>query len=326
MQIPTVNCEPRVLGASEQLGASVAASAAARTAGVAAPELACDGALGASRAPFYKAMPCLPSFCLRADEVAPATRGYALTNCELTDPRATSASLPAKPAQSGNGAARATAGASQAAATEKASTASAASKKATAKKSELAFLSDKNLSIQEKLFQFMALMTKKNDKELEDAMKDYEQKKAEAAKDGGGGFFGVIGDLFGGIASAFGPVGDLILSGAESLLDELGGPLLAGVATALGMPALAPTALQLGDKLGEGLSSALSSSRAAASSSSSKAASSSSSTKDSGEFDEKLEMLKLQRMVEKQNTMYAAITNVLKSIHDSQMMAVQNIR
>jgi hypothetical protein len=37
-------------------------------------------------------------------------------------------------------------------------------------------------------------------------------------------------------------------------------------------------------------------------------------------------MFKLQRLVEKQSAMFSALTNAMKSMHDSQMTAVQNIR
>ena len=43
-------------------------------------------------------------------------------------------------------------------------------------------------------------------------------------------------------------------------------------------------------------------------------------------MDEKLEMLNLQRLVEKQDAMFAALSNVLKSFNDTRMAVVQNLR
>ncbi len=300
--------------------------------------------------PFYRAMPTSTAFAPRPDTIAPALRGYAL-----------SASTPSPPSS----AARAN-GATSKSATSKSTGKTTASTSSTAR--ELAFLDDKHLSIEDKLFQFMVLMTKKSDQELIDAMKEYEGKKKTAAQgktsstssekpasqpqheSSGGGLFGFLGDALGGIGKA-------LIGGAESLVKDLGGPVLAGVATAVGLPFLAPVALQIGGSLGadiiEGVASsvglgtrsssasgsapkspsAASKSSGATSSRSSTSARStttssakSSATATDSEFDEKLEMFKLQRLVEKQSAMFAALTNAMKSMHDSQMTAVQNIR
>ena len=320
-----------------------------------------------SAAPFYKVLPAnIPA--VDADRFAPAARGYApgLALVE-TASRATPTAV-------------ASAAKAKASSTSKSSTKKTTAKKTTSSTTsasrELAFLDDKHLSIEEKLFQFMALMTKKNDQELVNAMKQYEAKKTAASQssstasktssasasklssspenggssseqksllspDGGGGLFGFLGDALGGI-------GEAIVGGAETLAKDLGGPALASVATAVGMPFLAPVALKIGGDLGAGLVDGLASmaglSAKPASRSSSSAAKSGStssgtksSTKSSGassttaaadaeEFDEKLEMLKLQRLVEKQNAMFSALTNAMKAMHDMQMTAVQNIR
>jgi hypothetical protein len=209
----------------------------------------------------------------------------------------------------------------------------------------------------------MVHMTKKNDQELIDAMKEYEGKKAAQSSASsektstssektsgasekkpllnpdGGGLFGFLGDVLG-------SVGKTIVGGAESLAKDLGGPALASVATALGMPFLAPVALKIGGDLSSGLIEGVAStvglgksSATRSSGSTAKSGGASSGTKatslttkktsaaaDPEEFDEKLEMFKLQRLVEKQNAMFSALTNAMKSMHDSQMTAVQNIR
>ncbi len=321
-----------------------------------APDGAAPSWALAASPPFYRAMPASTAFATRPEAIAPAVRGYA-----------GAASAPKSQATTkGSGI------------TTSKSTGSKSTAKSTASKSstprELAFLDDKHTSIEDKLFQFMTLMTQKNDQELVDAMKEYEGKKAAAqskasgssdtssassqvkpAGDGhgssGSGLFGLLGDALGGI-------GKTVVGGAESLVKDLGGPVLAGVATAVGLPFLAPIALQVGGDLGAGIiegvassvglgknsvsvaSSGQDSGGAASSSGGSTAKSSttssaktsttssakSSSTATAGEFDEKLEMFKLQRLVEKQNAMFSALTNAMKAMHDSQMTAVQNIR
>ena len=44
------------------------------------------------------------------------------------------------------------------------------------------------------------------------------------------------------------------------------------------------------------------------------------------EVDERLEMLKLEQLVDKQKEMFSAISNTLKSMNDAQMTAIGNIR
>jgi len=260
--------------------------------------------------PFYKLAPAWVGHAFRPGALAPSARGYA---------PAASAQIAASARQ---GPAPATATASSRAA------------------GELAFLDDKSLSIEDKLFRFMALMLQKADKELIQKMKEYEaKKKAQEAKeksgDGGGGIFGAIGDALGGI-------GDIVTGAAKSLAKDLGGPVLAAICTGAGLPQLAPIAMKLG---GDIAALAVETSAAAfrlptqaalgvarqlenaaqGQGTSSRSSAQSGSTSAEG-FDERLEMLKLQRLVDKQNTMFSALSNVLKSMHDAQMTAVGNIR
>ena len=305
-------------------------------------------------APAYLAMPASTGYTPAALDFAPAERGYAAGGEKLAASTASTTQAAARKTTT-----------TKAKTTSKASTtkssSSAKSTKTTPKtaSAELAFLDDPRLSIEDKLFQFMALMQQKSDRELTDAMKSYEGKKTAAAKStstaggstgstgstqqkssgGGGGLFGALGDALGGIAKT-------VVSGAESLAKDLGGPLLAAGCTAVGLPFLAPVALEIGgplarsavsglasavgvDELGGGAartSASKSSASSSTSSTASKSASSATSAAGDEEFDEKLEMMKLQRLVEKQETMFAALSNVLKSLHESQMVAVNNIR
>jgi hypothetical protein len=86
------------------------------------------------------------------------------------------------------------------------------------------FMSDPKVSIEDKLFRFMALIQKKNDAELTKKMNEFRDKytkEGTGKKDGGGGIFGFIGNalgsLVGGLKAAFPP-----LALAEKLLGATG--------------------------------------------------------------------------------------------------------
>ena len=49
-------------------------------------------------------------------------------------------------------------------------------------------------------------------------------------------------------------------------------------------------------------------------------------TGEAGSPDERLEMLEIQRLVEKQNQMFTLVSNVMKGMHETTMVAIQNIR
>lgn len=304
-------------------------------------------------APAYQAMPTRSGYTPTASAFSGAERGYAATAARSSGSKAAAKSASKTSTAKTSAARKSTAAKTSTAKKTSASGPSAA---------ELAFLDDPNLSIEDKLFRFMALMQQRSDRELTDAMKQYEEKKAAAKEkttsgatssstgttsgggtttekssggSGGGGLFGALGDALGGIAKT-------VVGGAESLAKDLGGPLLAAGCTAVGLPFLAPVALQIGGPLAKsavsGLATAVgldergsarpstATSTAARTSGTSKASSSTSASADEGELDEKLEMMKLQRLVEKQETMFAALSNVLKAQHDGQMVAVNNIR
>ena len=155
-------------------------------------------------------------------------------------------------------------------------------------------------------------------------------------------------------------------STVKSLLGEVSGPVLAAAATALGMPELAPFALKLGPEVaklvtsdttvatpwldaGAAASSTTTAATAASgrpapptatgstgttgtassSSTSSTAKSSASSAKSAaaeGSTSEKAQLLELQRLQAQDKELFALFSNMLKSMHDARMTAVQNIR
>jgi hypothetical protein len=118
-------------------------------------------------------------------------------------------------------------------------------------------------------------------------------------------------------------LGDLV----GQLLSSLGPQLLSALTIPLGVPWAAPIVEQLASKalpsLLEGKSGKAAS--AAEDKSSSSSGSSNGSAK-AGSPDEKLEMLEIQRLVEKQNQMFTCISNVLKTMHDTAMGAIHNMR
>jgi hypothetical protein len=373
-------------GAEPPTSASASARAAATT--------ALSGAAGA-RAPggpatLLAAVPVPAGLLPAPGRFAAAERGYAAaTVAPGPSPAAASRPKPGSSSTSGSGKASSSKGAStktsssKSATTKtsssKASSVSAASSAAAFTSKELAFLKDQKLSVEEKLFRFMALLIEKNDQQLVAAMNEYAGKTAPAARATGGGASsragGGAGTPAGGAKAGTG--GEAT---AKKLASEVGGPLLAAAVSAVGFPELAPVALSVGGAVGSALvdvgsaivdvgadavggavsflgdlfggggdaprprapgepaHQAVLPAAAVADAPPGPApaakegkpapapAATAATTAGASEVDEKLEMLKLQRLVEKQNAMFSALSNVLKSIHDSQMTAVQNIR
>jgi len=371
-------------GAGKALGRPTAAMPAAGL-----PQQPLATVAAASSAPSYKVMPRSAAWTPKAAAFSLSASGYAGSGV-ASDASATSGSqatgtavVASKTAVAKTTSAKTTSVKSTSA---KSTSAKSTSTKSAASK-ELAFLDDPTLSIQDKLYQFMALQMKKSNQELKEAMQEYEGKRAQNVaqqkattsgasgtsgasagsssapakkSSGGGGLFGMLGDALGGIA-------DAVVGGAESLAKDLGGPLLAAGVTAVGLPFLAPVALQIGGTIGkaavggfasligdtassllggssQGVAETLvgagpgaaatsgSTTTVNASSSTSKAtttakASSSTSTASgSDDFDERVEAMNLQRLVEKQQAMFGILSNALKAMHDTQMNAIQNVR
>ena len=200
------------------------------------------------------------------------------------------------------------------------------------------FLSDPSLSLEEKLSRFMIAVQKKLGDELTEKMSDYKAKYGEGGTETksqeSGGF---LGSILGAIFPA-GSIFDKVLGGLEKLLGEalksLGGPLLAALATAVGLPALAPAALKVGESLGKALASSTTTSKAKTTKATTTKSSTGSTSKaqstpkkaEAGSPDERLEMLEIQRLVEKQNQLFTLVSNLMKSVHDTSMVAIQNVR
>jgi hypothetical protein len=191
---------------------------------------------------------------------------------------------------------------------------------------EWAFLDDRRLSIEDKLFQFMKKAMEKADQELVAQMKAYRARfgaggagaapgaPAATAKKGGTSVFDVVKAVVPALGVAekvFGAAGVKRAAGA------LGGPVLAAAATAVGLPQLAPLALQYGGDLAQ-LAFQEVGGKAPAASTAAKA--------EAGSPDEKVAMLELERLVQKQQQMFTAVANTLRALHETQMAAIHNIR
>jgi hypothetical protein len=201
-----------------------------------------------------------------------------------------------------------------------ASEASAAGYAAPASSSgEWAFLDAKGTSIEDKLFLFMKKVLEKTDQELVDKMKEYrarfvEAPKASAPKKKGMSLFDIAKSVVPALDVAQKLLGEPAL---KKLASSLGGPLLAAAATAAGLPQLAPLALKYGGDLAGLAFQDLGGSAASAPAPAASAA---------GSPDEKLAMLEIQVLVEKQQRMFAAVSGTLKAMHDAQMVAIHNLR
>jgi len=200
---------------------------------------------------------------------------------------------------------------------------------------EWSFLTDPSLSVEEKLARFMMAVQKKLDGELTEKMKDYKAKYGEGGtetkKDEGGFFSTILKVICPPLAIA-----DAIFGGVDEFLNDalrtLGGPVLAALATAVGLPMLAPAALALGQGLGSMLGGGSKAAKPKSASSGTTKDKTTTTTKpkttkgEAGSPDERLEMLEIQRLVEKQNQMFTLVSNVMKGMHETTMVAIQNIR
>lgn len=236
-------------------------------------------------------------------------------------------------------------GAKKAPAKKKTSTASRATPKAA---DPLAFLSDKSLSVDEKLFRFLKYVSQRYDDALEAKMKELAgkagaktatQASATATTKKKGGILGKIG---GALKKAF-PIAGIGIEllqnkNVAALLKQVSGPVLAAGATAFGMPQLAPVLLEAGPELA-GAATALAkeldapeekagSGAAARAPAAKTTATASSAAAASGGLPEltPTQLSELQRLQEKQREMFALLSNILKSGHDMRMSVIGNLR
>ena len=210
-----------------------------------------------------------------------------------------------------------------------------------------AFLKDPKLSVEEKLFQFMCAIAKRNDDEVLKKMEEMKGGAAAASKastTGGSSGTGsakkpaavstwsALKSLIPPLGLAAQLVGDAKL---KSMITQVSGPVLAAAVTALGMPALAPLALKAGPQLataivngklgGSGAAAAVGEGSQGGSSSGSTNGSSTSTSSATGK-NEQVQLMELQRLIDKQKEMFAMVSNILRAQHDTRMVMIGNVR
>jgi len=191
--------------------------------------------------------------------------------------------------------------------------------------------------VEEKLARLMVHLSDKYEKQLEEKLRQYGDlestgktgasataKKSTASSSP----LAALGDGLAQLASKAGLLGG---SGAASTLlprlaSQLAAPVLAGAATALGMPALAPMLLKSGPLLGSLASGAVSALTGASGKATATTKSSSASSSTSGAPSEKQLMTEIQILQEKQKEMFTLVSNILRSLHDTRMAVIGNIR
>jgi len=186
---------------------------------------------------------------------------------------------------------------------------------------ELAFLDDKKMSVQEKIFRLLLHFQEKADREMDKKLKEYTEalKRKEDGKKGGGvmgAFMSVIKEALPGLEITF----ELLDTPAgRALASQLSGPVLAAAATALGAPALAPVLAAAGPDL---VGQAVEAYRKAEGASS--PASKDSKAEDPA--DEKRLGAELQYLQERQKAMTSLLSNTMRAMHETSMAVIQNIR
>jgi hypothetical protein len=249
----------------------------------------------------------------RASDSLLASHAYgaaaALAGAALSAKKATS---PKKPAGAGAGYAASTA--------SKTTSTKTTAAKTTAKSSTpaaLAFLDDKNLSVEEKLLRLLSYLNKKWESDIEKKMKE----AANVAKGSGGS--GSSGS-----SSSASPLGGIV-SAVASAVKSVSGPALAAGATALGFPQLAPLALKWGPSLVDGAMSLASSSGAfsgATGATTSSSTSGSGSSEGASDREAQLKLMEIQRVIDQQKEMFSLVSNLLRSRHELRMGVIQNTR
>jgi hypothetical protein len=217
------------------------------------------------------------------------------------------------------------------------SASSASSSSASGTNGSLAFLKDAKLSVEEKLARLMVYLSDKYEKQLEQKLQQYSDlengKATSSSSKKSTSSTASASSLKDGLSSLLSKAGlGSLFSGAslQKLLGQVAGPVLAGAATALGAPSLAPMILKAGPLLGSlasGAISALGGTGASGAASSSKSASSSpGSSSSSSAPSEKQLMTEIQILQEKQKEMFTLVSNILRSQHDTKMAVIGNVR
>jgi hypothetical protein len=237
-------------------------------------------------------------------------------------------------------ASRARSGAGYAAVTTRAGTTKATTPKATAPRTTipkassapttpaaLAFLDDKNLSLEDKLMRLLAYLNDRWEKDIEKKMREASGTDGKAAtSSSSSGIGGALGKLVGIAKDAFPPAG-LVMSALQNptvrgVVSKVAGPALAGLATTAGFPELAPLALRYGPSIIDSAAGAVTAPLAGTGSSTA-GAKADGSTSDS---QTQLKFMEIQRLLDQQKQMFSLVSNMLHSRQELRMGVIQNIR
>lgn len=216
--------------------------------------------------------------------------------------------------------------------------ASSSGSRSTASKASgaLAFLDDPRLSTEEKLFRFMMYVTERYDRDIEAKMKAAGGSGSSAsggstsAKKKSSNPFSKIASAIKTVIPAAGiALETLTNKNLQSLVKTISGPALAAGATALGMPALAPLLAKVGPQLASvtfDLAKALDDPGTSTTSTGGSSGSGSTSTAGGDPEIDRRKVMELQYAMDKQKEMFSLVSNILRSMHDMKMVAVQNLR
>jgi hypothetical protein len=220
------------------------------------------------------------------------------------------AASPRKPSSAGNG---------YAVAATRTTTSKTTTPKTTTKSSTpaaLAFLDDKNLSVEDKLLKLLSYLNKKWESDIDKKMRE----AANLAK----------GSSSSGSSSSSSSGGLGVLGPVVSAVKSLSGPALAAGAVALGFPQLAPLALKWGPQLVDGAASLASSSGIlpgeTGSTSSSSSGSGSATSASGSDREAQLKLMEIQRIIDQQKEMFTLVSNLLRSRHELRMGVIQNTK
>ena len=155
-------------------------------------------------------------------------------------------------------------------------------------------LSNPNMTLEDKLMMLMSKLSDHMDKEIQDKMKEVEnamQKKNDPAKSGGGGgLFGSLGGLFKTAGTAIG----------TAFGGPIGGMVGSAAGGAIGNAASQATSQASGQASGGG--------------------------QDGKKPNLQLLQSQLQSLMQKRQQMFQTMQNIMKSLHDTSMAAVRNLK
>jgi hypothetical protein len=236
--------------------------------------------------------------------------------------------------------------------TTKKTTTSKATGYATNLPADYAFLRDPKLSIEEKLSRFIGMAMTRSEQDLLRQMEKMAPGSTAAGAASGTTASGTSAaakptstkvSLWGLAKNLLPPLnlasqlvgGDTKL---KALVTQVSGPVLAAAATAVGLPTLAPLAAKYGPTLVGALTKDISvdlaalgggTSAAGAVSTGGTSTSAGSTAKANGadgSTSEKAQLMELQRLQDRDKELFSLFSNMLKSLHDSRMTCIQNIR